>query len=64
MFHLSFPRLAGSVVRFRDYDKFKRVCLTVKDNKMFNPIFGMLSSKAIRNIPDMIGYLMVRVNRD
>jgi len=31
--------------------------LTVKDNKMFNPIFGMLSSRAIQNISDMLGYL-------
>jgi len=31
--------------------------LTVKDNIMFNPIFGMLSSRAIQNIPDMLGYL-------
>jgi len=32
---------------------------TVKDNIMFNPIFGMLtvSSSVIQNIPDMIGYL-------
>jgi len=31
--------------------------LTVKDNIMLNPIFGMLSSRGIQNIPDMIGYL-------
>ena len=24
---------------------------------MFNPIFGILSWRAIQNIPDMIGYL-------
>ena len=30
--------------------------LTGKDNIMFNPIFGMLSSRAIQNIPDMLGY--------
>jgi len=30
--------------------------LTSKDNIMLNPIFGMLSSRAIQNIPDMIGY--------
>jgi len=27
--------------------------LTVKDNIKLNPIFGMLSSRAIQNIPDM-----------
>jgi len=31
--------------------------LTGKDNIMFNPIFGMFSSRAIQSIPDMIGYL-------
>jgi len=31
--------------------------LTVRDNIMFNPMFGMLSSRAIQNIPDMLGYL-------
>jgi len=31
--------------------------LTVEDNIMLNPIFGMLSSRAIQNIPDMLGYL-------
>jgi len=31
--------------------------LTGKDNIMLNPIFGTLSSRAIQNIPDMIGYL-------
>jgi len=31
--------------------------LTVKDNIIFNPIFGMLSSRAIQNIPDMLDYL-------
>jgi len=31
--------------------------LTVKDNIMLNPVFGMLSSRAIQNIPDMLGYL-------
>jgi len=31
--------------------------LTVKSNIMLNPIFGMLSSRAIRDIPGMIGYL-------
>jgi len=31
--------------------------LTVKDNITFNPIFGMLSLRAIQNIPDMVGYL-------
>ena len=31
--------------------------LTVKDNIKLNPIFGMLSSRAIQNIPDMLGYL-------
>jgi len=31
--------------------------LTVKENIMFHPIFGMLCSRAIQNIPDMIGYL-------
>jgi len=31
--------------------------LTVKGNIMFDPIFGMLSSRAIQNIPDMLGYL-------
>ena len=32
--------------------------LTVKDNMMLNPIFGMpLSSRAIQIIPDMICYL-------
>jgi len=29
--------------------------LTVRDNIMLNPIFGMLSSTAIQNIPDMLG---------
>jgi len=28
-----------------------------KDDMMLNPIFGMLSSRAIQNIPDMLGYL-------
>jgi len=45
------------VVRFRDSVKFKRDFLTVKDNVMFDPIFGMLSFRAIQNIPDMPGYL-------
>ena len=31
--------------------------LTVKDNIMLNPIFGMLSSRAIQNITNMLGYL-------
>ena len=31
--------------------------LTVKDNLMLNPIFEMLSSRAIQHIPDMLGYL-------
>jgi len=31
--------------------------LTVKDNMMLNPIFGMLTSRAFQNIPDLIGYL-------
>ena len=31
--------------------------LTVKDNMMLNPIFGMLSSRAIQNIPYLLGYL-------
>jgi len=31
--------------------------LTVKDNLMLNSSFGMLSSRAIQNIPDMLGYL-------
>jgi len=31
--------------------------LTGKDNITLNPIFGMLSSRAIQNIPDMLGYL-------
>jgi len=31
--------------------------LTGKDNIMLNPIFGMLSSRAIQNIPDMLGYI-------
>jgi len=31
--------------------------LTVKDNITFNTISGMLSSRAIQNIPDMLGYL-------
>ena len=31
--------------------------LTGKDNIMLNPIFGMLSSRATQNIPDMLGYL-------
>jgi len=31
--------------------------LTVKDNMMLTPIFGMLSSRAIQNIPNMLGYL-------
>ena len=28
-----------------------------KDNMMLNPIFGMLSSRAIQNISEMLGYL-------
>jgi len=31
--------------------------LTIKDDITCNPIFGMLSSRAIQNIPDMLGYL-------
>jgi len=31
--------------------------LTDKDNIMFNPNFGMLSSRAIQSIPDMLDYL-------
>jgi len=31
--------------------------LTVKDNMVLNPIFGKLTSRAIQNIPDMIGHL-------
>ena len=31
--------------------------LTVKDYMMLNPTFGMLSSRAILNISDMLGYL-------
>jgi len=31
--------------------------LTIKDNIILNPIFGMLSSRAIQNIPHMLGYL-------
>ena len=31
--------------------------LTEKDNMMLNPIFGMLSSRAIQNISNMLGYL-------
>jgi len=31
--------------------------LTVKDYMMLNRIFRMLSSRAIQNIPDMLGYL-------
>jgi len=30
--------------------------LAVKGNIMFNPIFGMLGSRAIQNIPDILGY--------
>jgi len=29
------------------------IFLTVKDNIMLNPIFGMLTSRTIQNIPDM-----------
>ena len=32
--------------------------LTVKDNMMLNPISGMLSSRAIQNTPDRLGYLL------
>jgi len=31
--------------------------LTGKDNITLNTMFGMLSSRAIQNIPDMLGYL-------
>ena len=31
--------------------------LTVQDNIMLNPIVGTFSSRAIQNIPDMLGYL-------
>ena len=31
--------------------------LAVKDNMMLNLFFGMLSSRAIQNISDMMGYL-------
>jgi len=31
--------------------------LIVKDNITFNPIFGVLSSRAFQIIPDMLGYL-------
>jgi len=30
---------------------------SVEDNIIFNPIFEMLSSRAIQNISDMLGYL-------
>ena len=54
----SYSSACFSVVRVRD-SVFKRVynLLTVKDNIMFNPIFGMISSSAIQNIPDMLSYL-------
>jgi len=53
----SSTRFDISVVRFRDFVKFKSNFLTVEHNIMFNPIFGMLSSRAIQNIPNMLGYL-------
>jgi len=54
-FVLKYPT---SVVRFRDSVKFKRVkLLTVKVNIMLSPTSRMLSSRAIQNIPDMLGYL-------
>jgi len=31
--------------------------LNFRDNLMINPIFELLSSRAIQNIPNMIGYL-------
>ena len=37
--------------------------LTGKENTMLNPIFGMLSSRAIKNIPDMPGWLSLMVKK-
>jgi len=50
--------LMDSVARFHDSTNLKRgLFLTQRDNLMINPIFEMLSSSAIRNIPDMPVYL-------
>jgi len=47
-----------SVVKLRNSVKLNAsYFLTGKDYIMLNPIFGILRSRAIQNIPDMIGYL-------
>jgi len=54
----NFLRTLSSVARFRDSVHLNAInFLTGTDKLMINPIFELLSSRAIRNIPNTVGYL-------